>query len=156
MLAGKTRATIVAICTALALAGCTSTKSRHGYVYDPTLANAIQPGIDNMTSVEATLGRPSYTSEFGPMTWYYVTTTSEQRPFSQPKIQQLNVMAVKFDNNGSVVAAEFTGKERMARITPDGDKTPTLGRQRSFFEDLFGNVGAVGSLPTGAGGQGGP
>jgi hypothetical protein len=35
------------------------------------------------------------------------------------------------------------------------DKTPTLGRERSLLEELFGNIGAVGtggmSAPTGNG-----
>ena len=30
-------------------------------------------------------------------------------------------------------------------LSPDGDATPTLGRERSFLEDLFGNIGAVGA-----------
>jgi len=34
-------------------------------------------------------------------------------------------------------------------------KTPTLGRKRSFFEELFGNIGTVGApgLPGGQGPQ---
>ena len=31
--------------------------------------------------------------------------------------------------------------EQVARIDPDSDETPTLGRERSFLEDLFGNIG---------------
>ena len=38
----------------------------------------------------------------------------------------------------------------MSRISPEGDKTPTLGRERSFFEDIFGNIGAVGAPGAGA------
>jgi hypothetical protein len=30
-------------------------------------------------------------------------------------------------------------------IHPDKDKTPTLGRNRSLLEELFGNIGAVGT-----------
>ena len=39
------------------LAGCSSIVDRRGYMIDETLVQAIQPGIDNRTSVEATLGR---------------------------------------------------------------------------------------------------
>ena len=46
------------------------------------------------------------------------------------------------------------GMEQVARLSPDGHKTPTLGRDRSFFEDLFGNIGAVGAVP--GGGSTGP
>ena len=40
------------------------------------------------------------------------------------------------------------------RISPDGDETPTLGRERTFLQDLFGNIGQVGAA--GAGAPGGP
>ena len=36
-----------------------------------------------------------------------------------------------------------TGKELIAQVDPSGDKTPTLGRKRSFFEELFGNIGTI-------------
>ena len=38
-----------------------------------------------------------------------------------------------------------SGMEQVVQIDPDGDKTPTLGRERSFLEDLFGNIGTVGA-----------
>jgi hypothetical protein len=31
----------------------------------------------------------------------------------------------------------------IASVDPSGDKTPTLGRQRSFFDELFGNIGTI-------------
>ena len=38
------------------------------------------------------------------------------------------------------------------KLHPEGDKTPVLGKERSFLEDLFGNIGAVGAAaPGGAG-----
>ncbi len=43
-----------------------------------------------------------------------------------------------------------TGLELVSKISPNGDKTPTLGRHRSFFEDIFGNIGAVGAPGAGA------
>ena len=40
---------------------------------------------------------------------------------------------------------------QIASISPDGDKTPTLGRDRGFFSELFGNIGRVGSVGEGGG-----
>jgi hypothetical protein len=45
--------------------------------------------------------------------------------------------------------------EKEVGIEPHRDKTPTLGRETGILEDLFGNIGQVGSLP-GGGGAGGP
>ena len=35
--------------------------------------------------------------------------------------------------------------------SPEGDKTPTLGRERGFFSELFGNIGRVGAVGQGGG-----
>jgi hypothetical protein len=66
-------------------------------------------------------------------------------------------MDVTFDPAGTVQAVTHDGVEHAVNIRPDAHKTPTLGRERSFFEDLFGNIGTVGALPGGgAGGTQGP
>ena len=48
---------------------------------------------------------------------------------------------MRFDQAGNVASVETTGKELIASIDPVKDKTPTLGRKRSFFDELFGNIG---------------
>ena len=139
---------------AVTLGGCTSIRESRGYIVDPLLTDAIQPRIDNQQSVEGTLGRPTFTSQFGAPTWYYVSSTTGRKPFVRPRVQEHQVLAVKFDSAGNVVSADRTGIEKVAYLSPDGDATPTLGRERSFLEDLFGNIGAVGA--PGAGAPGGP
>ena len=42
-----------------------------------------------------------------------------------------------------------TGVEQVVRISPDSDKTPTLGRERGILQDLFGNIGQVGAANAG-------
>ena len=138
----------------LALSACTSIREPRGYIVDGSLVNVIQPGIDNRRSVEQTLGRPTFTSQFGDPTWYYVSSTTGRRPFVRPTIQQHSVLAVKFDAAGNVLASDRTGIEQVVYLTPESDTTPTLGRERSFLEDLFGNIGTVGA--PGAGGGPGP
>ena len=114
------------------------------------LVDAIQPGIDNQRSVEMTLGRPSFTSQYGTPTWYYVSSVTGQRALSSPKIRTHSVLAVQFDAAGRVINTDRSGIDRVASISPDGDETPTLGRERGFLEDLFGNIGTVGAPGAGA------
>ncbi len=45
------------------------------------------------------------------------------------------------------------GMEKIARINPEDDKTATLGKSESFFQELFGNVGQVGAAGGPLGGQ---
>jgi hypothetical protein len=65
-------------------------------------------------------------------------------------------MIVRFDPKGNVASVQRTGRELVMNVAPSGKKTPTLGRKRSFFEELFGNIGSVGApgLPGKGGGNG--
>ncbi|MXP31379.1 outer membrane protein assembly factor BamE [Erythrobacter jejuensis] len=139
---------------ALAAGGCSSIRESRGYVVDQLLVDLVQPGIDNRQSVESTLGRPTFTSQYGQPVWYYVSTITGRRPFVRPRIEEHQVLAVRFDAAGNVIATDRTGVDQVVYLQPDGDETPTLGRERGFFEDLFGNIGTVGA--PGAGGPGGP
>ena len=134
---------------AAGLGGCASIKDHRGYLVDGALLDSVQAGVDNRTSVEKVLGRPSFISQFGRQDWYYVSTNTRQSAFSAPQAHENLLIHIMFDDNGNVTGVERTGMEKVARISPDGDKTPTLGRNRGFLEDLFGNIGQVG-----AGGQG--
>jgi outer membrane protein assembly factor BamE (lipoprotein component of BamABCDE complex) len=135
-------------------AGCTSIVNHRGYIADELLLQSVAPGIDNRQSVERTLGKPSFTSQFGAPVWYYIGSNTKQAPFTAPRIYQHGVFAVHFDQAGNVAKIDRTGMELVARINPEDDHTPTLGRERGFLEDLFGNIGAV-STAGGSGGGGG-
>ena len=139
------------------LAGCASmgVKAHKGAVVDPQLASAIQPGVDNKASVEKTLGRPSFTGQFNANDWYYVSRDTNQFAFRNPRVQQQTVYRVRFDPAGNVLAVDRTGKNLVAAIDPSDRKTPTLGRKRSFFEELFGNIGTVGTAGSTQGGDNG-
>jgi outer membrane protein assembly factor BamE (lipoprotein component of BamABCDE complex) len=137
---------------ALALvSGCSSITGHRGYITEPALMNTVHAGIDNQRSVEQLLGTPSFKSQFGQPTWYYVGSFTKQKPFTTPKITRHTVLAITFDPAGNVATAETTGVEKVVRISPDSDKTPTLGRERSLLQDLFGNIGQVGAAGTGGG-----
>jgi outer membrane protein assembly factor BamE (lipoprotein component of BamABCDE complex) len=129
------------------LAGCASmgVKAHKGAVVDQQLASAIQPGVDNKASVEKTLGRPSFTGQFTPNDWYYVSRDTNQFAFRNPRVQRQTVYRVRFDQAGNVIGVERSGKELIAAVEPANRKTPTLGRKRSFFDELFGNIGTVGA-----------
>ena len=145
----------LSVLAALAVSGCGSITDYRGYIADEALIRSIQPGIDNRTSVTQALGRPTFTSQFGEPVWYYVSSTTERRPFASPRVEKHSTLAVYFDEAGNVERVERSGIDQVARIDPDGAETPTLGRERGFLEDLFGNIGQAG-LPGAGGGMGAP
>jgi outer membrane protein assembly factor BamE (lipoprotein component of BamABCDE complex) len=145
--------TIATLSAAMLLAGCAQFRTHKGVVIDPQLAAGIQPGVDNKDSVEKALGRPSFSGQFTPNDWYYVSRDVNQVAFRNPKVTNQKVVIVRFDQKGNVASVQQTGKELVMNVSPTGKKTPTLGRKRSFFEELFGNIGTVGApgLPGGSG-----
>ena len=144
-----------AVLGTMLIAGCAGVRAHKGAVVDPQLASAIQPGVDNKASVEKTLGRPTFAGQFTPNDWYYVSSDTSTFAFRNPRVTKQSIYLVRFDPAGNVVAVQKSGKEMIASLDPSHRKTPTLGRQRSFFDELFGNIGTVGSagVPGGGGGN---
>ncbi len=137
------RGLVAVVGLALALSACAGSRDHKGFVLDPTLTEAIQVGVDNKESVTRTIGRPTFTSQWDPNEWYYVSRNTATLAFRDPKVTDQTVLRIRFDPAGNVASVEKTGKDQIARVDPSNDKTPTLGRQRSFFEDLFGNIGTI-------------
>lgn len=143
---------VLALVVAGALAsGCTRIRDHQGYLADDPLIAAIQPGIDNRDSVVGTLGRPSFVGQFDQRDWYYVSRHTRQLAFNMPRPSEQTVLHIRFDSAGTVESVERTGVDLAVNINPSNDETPTLGSDRSFLQELFGNVGAVGQ-----GGRGAP
>jgi outer membrane protein assembly factor BamE (lipoprotein component of BamABCDE complex) len=139
--------------TAFSLSACAGIRSSSGYVYDEEFAQSIQPGVDNRDSVRATLGEPTFVGQWTDQDWYYVSRKDSRFAFRQPRMTDTKVIHVRFDPAGNVASVENSGPEKVVSIDPADAETPTLGRQRSFFEELFGNIGSVGQPGLPGGGQ---
>ena len=140
-----TRNILGLVAVSLALSACASIRDHRGYLVDGALLDSVMPGIDNRASVERMLGRPSFVGQFGQKDWYYVSTNTRQSAFGAPQAKEQLMIRISFDEKGNVTGVERTGMEKVSRIDPDGKRTPTLGRERTFLEDLFGNIGQVGA-----------
>ncbi|WP_174293368.1 outer membrane protein assembly factor BamE [Sphingomonas bacterium] len=139
-----------------ALAGaCAPLRSHQGYIIDADLVNSVRPGIDNRQSVLATLGKPSFASQFGAQDWYYVARDSRNYAFRNPHPVGQVALRIGFDAAGNVATIRKGSLEQIASVSPDSHTTPTLGRKRGFFQDLFGNIGTVGAGGVGPGAGGG-
>ena len=139
--------------SAALLTSCAGIRDHRGYVLDKELATNIQVGVDNKDSVIKTIGRPSFTGQFDANDWYYLARDTNTLPFRGPRVSDQTLLHIRFDAAGNVSQVGQTGKDQIVAINPVDDKTPTLGRKRSFFDELFGNIGVLNS---GALGQQGP
>lgn len=138
---------------ALLAQGCTQFRGHQGYIGDDVLIASVQAGVDNKESVQGTLGRPTFVGQFSANDWYYFARDTNQLAFRNPRPTAQTILHIRFDDAGNVIAVNQRGLENVAQLSPVGDKTPTLGRDTSFFEELFGNIGAVGA-PGAGGAQG--
>ncbi|WP_093666468.1 outer membrane protein assembly factor BamE [Sphingomonas gellani] len=154
-----TRHAAAALGIALAAGACTPVRSHQGYIVDADLVNSVQPGVDNRQSVLGTLGKPSFTSQFTKDgqggDWYYVARDSRNLAFRNPSAKSQLTLQISFDQAGNVTTIRRGGLDQIASVAPYGKTTPTLGKKRGFFDDLFGNIGSVGAPGMGAGGGGG-
>jgi outer membrane protein assembly factor BamE (lipoprotein component of BamABCDE complex) len=135
---------------ALMLAGCAAVNAHKGTVLDIPLANSIQPGVDNKASVEKLIGRPTFTGQFAPDDWYYVARDTRQVAFRNPRVTWQTTLLIRFDRAGNVASLQHAGKDLVMNLDPTKRSTPTMGRKKSFFEELFGGIGSVnsGGAPT--------
>jgi outer membrane protein assembly factor BamE (lipoprotein component of BamABCDE complex) len=141
--------------TAMLTGGCTQLRAHQGYIIDTVLLDSVAVGIDNKASVERTLGRPTFAGQFNDSDWYYLSRETRALAFANPRPREQTVVHIRFDPAGNVASIARSGTETIVRIRPNGDSTPTLGRERSFFEELFGNIGTVGAPGAGGGAGGG-
>ena len=133
--------------------GCARLRSHQGYIIDADLVNSVQPGVDNRNSVLSTLGKPSFASQFNTGEWFYIARDSRNLAYRTPKPKTQITLKIAFNDTGVVQSITRSGVDQVASLSPYGRTTPTLGRKRGFFEDLFGNIGTVGA--GGGAGQGG-
>ena len=142
---------LTALIALTALSACTPLRSHQGYVIDADLVNSVQPGVDNRQSVLTVLGKPSFTSQFNQGDWYYIARDSRNFAYNKPHAKEQITLRIAFSPAGTVTGIYKSGVEQVASVNPYGKVTPTLGKDRSFFDDLFGNIGTVGALGAGGG-----
>jgi outer membrane protein assembly factor BamE (lipoprotein component of BamABCDE complex) len=146
---GRNAALALVAASLLVTAGCTRVRDHQGYLVDQNLLASVQPGVDTRDSVLGTLGRPSFVGQFDQRDWYYVSRQTRSLAFNTPKPVEQTVVHIRFDEAGNVVSVDRSGMDKVASIEPTNEETPTLGRDRGFFEELFGNIGQVGSVSQG-------
>jgi len=124
---------------ALPLAGCGTQIDRHGHVFIDVDLAQIQPG---MTKDQVTLafGSPDTTSTVGGGAFYYISTTQKSYAFFKPWEIDRKVVAVYFDQKGSVQQVEQYGLKDGVIVHYAKDETPARGKDLSVLDQIFGNI----------------
>ncbi len=125
----------------LGAAGCGATVNKRGYLPDPGKSQAIRVGVDTKSSLEANLGSPSTTSTFSDNRWYYISSTQKDELFFRPQETDRQIMVVSFGPDERVTGVEYVGLDQARQIAFSDAETPARGRELTFLQQIFGNVG---------------
>jgi outer membrane protein assembly factor BamE (lipoprotein component of BamABCDE complex) len=126
---------------ALALSACTGRVDTRGNLADPEVVSQITPGESTRGTVEDLLGSPTTVATFNDSTWYYIGRRTERFAFFRPEVLEQQVVAIHFDQAGTVDNVKLYGPEDAKEVELVERTTPTAGKELTVLQQLFGNLG---------------
>ncbi|MGQ0566397.1 MAG: outer membrane protein assembly factor BamE [Gemmobacter sp.] len=123
------------------LLSCSPTFRNHGYVPADDELALLTVGEDTRDSVEVAVGRPSAAGLLNDQGWYYVQ--SRYRQFGPRAAQEIErqLVAISFDEGGTVTNIERFGLEDGRVITLSRRVTDTNIKGASLIRQLLRNFG---------------
>ena len=137
--------------TGALLSGCGGASiakiTKHGHQFRATDAQLVQPGM-SQEDVRLSLGTPTTTSRTATgQTFYYISSTTKQMAFLDPKEIDRRVFAVYFNDLGSVDRIANYGLKDGRVFDFISRKTPAAGgSDEGFLGQMFKNLGKRGSV----------
>lgn len=134
---------ILVFVATLGLAACTPTYRNHGYVPPELDLAQVVVGETTVDTLPGLIGRPSAQGLLTGSGWYYVGSRWQFYGLREPREIDRQVVAVSFNEAGTVTNVERFGMERgqvvvlSRRVTSSGVSSIGLIRQ------LMGNVGRM-------------
>ena len=139
-----------------ALTACAPIRDVRGYVPDEQKVAEIKIGQDSKETVQQKLGTPSSTAAFGDPTWYYISVEQERYAFFTPDVTKREILAVQFNEGGKVTEVRNYGIEDGQVVALVDRETPSRGKELSFLQQIFGNIGGPSTTAPGGSGPGRP
>jgi outer membrane protein assembly factor BamE (lipoprotein component of BamABCDE complex) len=133
------------IALALGTGGCSARKEVRGNYLTDTQLSTIQVGTTNQKTVMRVLGPPSTQGTFDQQVWYYIGRQTEEWAFLDPEVLEQRVVALYFDERGVVEHMERYGANDARTVHIVERETPTSGHKIGFFEQIFSNLGVLGT-----------
>ena len=134
-------ARLAAVALLVTLAACTPRIDVRGNLPDPDSLADLQVGKVNKEQVRRLLGSPSSIAPLQGESWYYVSERTETLAFLAPEIIERTVLIVRFDDKGTLKEIKKLGLEAGRDIQLVDRETPTAGKEVTFLQQLFGNLG---------------
>jgi outer membrane protein assembly factor BamE (lipoprotein component of BamABCDE complex) len=131
-----------ALASLVALSACSQTVTKHGQLFKATDLQAVQPGM-SQDQVRGALGTPATTAVVGDgHAFYYISSTDAQTSFFLPTETDRQVVAVYFNQGGTVDTIANYGLKDGKVFDFISRKTPAPGgKDEGVLKELFRNLG---------------
>jgi outer membrane protein assembly factor BamE (lipoprotein component of BamABCDE complex) len=101
----------------------------------------VIPGESDKARVEALLGSPSSTANFGEDIWYYVGRKTQRRALFRSEVLEQRVVFISFARDGFVDAVGELDQADGKQVEYVNRETPTAGQRITLLQQLIGNIG---------------
>lgn len=135
-------ATAICLAFGIAVAGCSTTVTKHGIQLTEQDLEQVQPGM-SADQVRTALGSPATTAAVGRgNAYYYISSTMEQQSFFLPVETDRRVIGVYFSQNNRVERVAHYGMKDgkvfdfISRSTPSANTS-----EEGVLKALFRNLG---------------
>ena len=114
---------------------------RRGHMVTSEQLTQITPGVTRRDDVRALLGSPSHAGTFSDDSWYYISSSTRQRPGRALQVTDQRVVVVRFTPAGAVQDIREMGEADTRNIAFVSRETAVPGNERTWLQALFGNIG---------------
>jgi len=132
---------VAAAALAGVLIGCAPRIDNRGNDVDLDNLVEVEPGKTRKARVNALLGSPSTTSDYGTDTWIYVAGQTKTVAFFKEELISRKVIYITFDAEGVVGSIGKLSEEDGKPIELVNRETPTAGQRITILQQLIGNIG---------------
>lgn len=138
----RARFCAAAIMSCLAVSGCAEQITKHGHQFNESDLQAVQPGM-SQEQVRMSLGSPATTASVATgNAYYYISSTMKQTAFMLPDETDRQVVAVYFNQVGSVDRVANYGLKDGKVFDFVKRTTPAPGTaEDGLLKQLFRNLG---------------
>jgi len=133
---------LAALASITCLSACSGTITKHGQQFKPTDLQSVQPGM-SQDQVRTALGTPATSAVIGDgRAYYYISSTDSQTSFFLPTEQERQIVAVYFNQGGTVDNIANYGLKDGKVFDFISRKTPAPGgKDEGILKALFRNLG---------------
>ena len=123
------------------LLACAPVIDNRGYVFDESLLPQLVVGSTTEADILAIMGSPSTVSTLNDGAYYYISSRFITEAYRAPRETERRVLAIFFDEDKKIRDLGFYTLEDGNIVTIVERTTETQGRELTFLEQIFGNLG---------------